>query len=222
MIARGGLLLAATLSLAAPAEAPPVRSVVAAGPDSAQVVRLLGALRASDPVVCALATELVGTGVHWSTGWDGLASLHDEPADAPSVRRILKAPVTDPAALRVLGPELGSSSACVRRTAAALLAESGRPAALALLRTAVASGDGRVREAGTYGLGVAGDTADASRLRALLRDRDPNVVRLAAWGLGAMEDRASTELLVPLLGHPQPPVRRAAAWALGRVAEGRS
>ncbi len=224
MIARGLLLLAASLTLAAPAPGGKVEPAAesGAGPDSAQVARLLGALRGSDPLVCALATELVGTGVRWSTGWEGMASLHDEPADARSVRRVLGEGITDAAALRLLGPELGSESACVRRTAAALLGESGKPAALGLLRSAAGSRDARLREAGTFGIGVAGDSADAPRLRALLADQDPNVVRLATWGLGAMGDESATSLLIPLLRHGQPAVRRTAAWALGRLAEDHS
>lgn len=224
MIGRGILLLAVGLSLAAPAPGGRMdrEPVSGGGPDSAQVARLLGALRASDPLICALATELVGTGIHWSTGWEGMAALHDEPADARSVRRALGEGVADAAALRLLGPELGSEHACLRRTAAALLGESDQPAAMDLLRAAAGSRDARRREAGTFGLGVAGDSSDAPRLRALLGDRDPNVVRLAAWGLGAMGDGSATGLLVPLLRHPQPAVRRTVAWALGRLAEAHS
>lgn len=221
MIGRGLLLAAAVLSLAAPVPGGRVNPapVSGGGPDSAQLAQLLGALRASDPLVCALATELVGTGMHWSTGWEGMAALHDEPAGARSIRRVLREGVADGAALRLLGPELGSDNACLRRTAAALLGESELPAAVGLLRAAAGSRDVRLREAGTFGLGVAGDSSDAPRLRALLGDRDPNVARLAAWGLGAMGDESATSLLVPLLRHPQPAVRRTAAWALGRLAE---
>lgn len=224
MIGRGLLLVAAALSLVVPAPGSRVQPepVSAGGPDSAQVAQLLAALRASDPLVCALATELVGTGIHWSTGWEGMASLHDEPANARSVRRVLREAIADAAAIRLLGPELGSDNACLRRTAAALLGESTAPAAMGLLRDAAGSREVRLREAGTFGLGVAGDSSDARRLRALLGDRDPNIVRLAAWGLGAMGDESATSLLVPLLRHPQPAVRRTAAWALGRLAEAHS
>jgi len=225
MIAPKSLVVAASLLLAAPGPArleTPAPPDSAAGADSAQVARLLVAQRASDPLVCALATEVLGTGIHWSSGWEGIAALHDEPAETHSTRDVLRESITDPAALGLLGPELQSANACVRRTAAALLGGSGRPQALGLLRAAAGSGEGRMREAGTYGLGVAGDTADAPRLRNLLGDRDPNVVRLAAWALGVMEDEAATPALVPLLRHQEAGVRRAAAWALGQVTEGHS
>lgn len=224
MITRGHLLVAASVLCAGPAPGPEVAPLAGPGPttgaDSAQVARLLVALRASDPLVCALATDVLGTGIHWSSGWEGIASLHDEPLESRSTRRVLRESITDAAALRLLGPELGSPNVCVRRTAAALLGESGKPQALDFLRAAIASGESRVREAGTYGLGVAGDTADVPRLRTLLGDRDADVVRLAAWALGAIGDEASTTALVPLLRHQQAGVRRAAAWALGMVADG--
>lgn len=227
MIIRGQILIvAASLLLAAPAGPGGVPTQAAGAPesgaDSAQVARLLVALRASDPLVCALATEVLGTGIHWSSGWEGIATLHDEPAETHSTRHVLRESITDDAALRLLAPELGSTNVCVRRTAAALLGESGKPQALGFLRAAARNSESRVREAGTYGLGVAGDTADVPRLRALLGDRDADVVRLAAWALGAIGDDASTPALIPLLRHQQAGVRRAAAWALGMVAEGHS
>lgn len=226
MISRGHLLVAASLLFAAPAPDLGVSPEVAPGPeggaDSAQVARLLIALKASDPLVCALATEVLGTGIHWNSGWEGIAALRDEPVETHSTRHVLRESITDAAALRLLGPELGSPNACVRRTAAALLGESGKAQALGLLRAALGSSEARVREAGTYGLGVAGDTADVPRLRTLLGDRDADVVRLAAWALGAIGDDASTTALIPLLRHQQAGVRRAAAWALGMVAEGRA
>lgn len=228
MITRGHRFVAASLLFVATAPglgvAPPAAPAPgpASGADSAQVARLLVALRASDPLVCALATEVLGTGIHWRSGWEGIASLHDEAEETHSTRHALRESITDPAALRLIGPELGSPNVCVRRTAAALLGESGKPQALGVLRAAIASSESRVREAGTYGLGIAADTADAPRLRALLGDRDADVVRLAAWALGAIGDEASTTALVPLLRHQQAGVRRAAAWALGMMAEGRS
>jgi HEAT repeat protein len=187
------------------------------GPDSAEVARVLAALRASDPLVCAMATDILGTGVHWRSGDEEIARLSDTPASAPAVRERLREPVTDPAALRLLSPELASPSACVRRTAAALLGGSEVPSARQSLRAALASSDPRVREAATFGLGVASDLADATRLRTLLKDSDAGVVRLAAWAVASLGDTGAERDLAALLHHRDPGVRRAAAWALGRL-----
>lgn len=219
---RAPIVLLASLLLLSPGAAAPAKRVAGApegagAPDSAEVARFLAGLRASDPLVCALATSILGTGVHWRSGDEEIAALRDAPAGATATRDRLRVPITAPGALRLLAPELQSPSACVRRTAAALLGESGRPEALAALRAGAASRDGRVREAATFGLGVAGDSTDLPRLRALLEDGDPDVVRLAAWAIGTLEDAKAEPELVALLRHRHPGVRRSAAWALGQL-----
>jgi HEAT repeat protein len=186
------------------------------GPDSGTVAHLLAALGAADPQVCGLATDLLGSGIHWRSGDEGLTDLSDEPTGGPS-RRDLREPVTDPGALAALGPALRADRPCVRRAAAQLLGGSGRPAALALLRTALSQGDNRTRQAAILGLGLAADSSDASRLRPLLGDPDPAVARLASWALGRLQDSGATARLVLLLRHRDAGVRRAAAWALGQT-----
>lgn len=195
-----------------------VRDVPApAGPDSASVAHLLVGLRGSDPLVCAMATDLLGSGMHWSNGGEDIATLRDAVVAQPAVRERFRSPISDERAVRLLVPELGGPNACLRRTAAALLGESSVPAARTALREALRSGEPRTREAATYGLGVAADSADASRVRSLLGDADAGVARLAAWAVGSMEDHASAQALVGLLKHRDAGVRRAAAWALGRL-----
>lgn len=221
------LALAAAL-VVVPLTAPPERvgSGVGRGPDgataergmdSAGVARLFAALRASDPMVCAMATGFVGRGFSWSDDAESIAALRDEGKEGRLTRERLQARVGDPAALRQVVPELRSPNACLRRTAAALLGASQQPELLAVLRRALGDDDGRVREAAALGLGMAGDSADAPRLRAALGDRDPDVVRLAIWALGSLEDHAAAPDLVALLRSSNPGIRRAAAWALGRV-----
>lgn len=220
---RTPVFLLASLLLLAPGAAAPAKRVAgpdpggSSAPDSAEVARFLAGLRASDPVVCALATDILGTGIHWRSGDENIAAFRDAPAGATDTRDRLRVPITAPGALRLLAPELQSPSACVRRAAAALLGESGRPEALAALRAGAANRDGRVREAATFGLGVAGDSTDMPRLRGLLKDDDPDVVRLAAWALGTLEDGEAERELVALLRHRHPGVRRSAAWALGQL-----
>ncbi|MEO8138071.1 MAG: HEAT repeat domain-containing protein [Gemmatimonadota bacterium] len=187
------------------------------GMDSTAVARLFTALRASDPMVCAMATGFVGRGFSWSDGAEGIAALRDEGAEGRLTRERLQSRVGEAAALRQLGPELRSPNACLRRTAAAMLGASQQPELLGMLRRALSDDDGRVREAAALGLGVAEDTTDAPRLRAALGDRDPDVVRLAIWALGSLEDHAAAADIVALLRSPNPGIRRAAAWALGRV-----
>lgn len=187
------------------------------GLDSASVARLFSALRASDPLVCEMATSFVGRGFSWSDGAEGIAALRDEGAEGRVTRLGLQARTSGVTALRQLVPELRSANPCLRRTAAAMLGGSGNAELLAALRDALGDGDGRVREAAALGLGVAEDSSDAPRLRAALDDRDPEVVRLAAWALGNLEDHASGPRLIALLKSANPGVRRAAAWALGRV-----
>lgn len=195
----------------------PGDSTVTRGMDSAGVARLFIALRASDPVVCAMATGFVGRGFSWSDGAEGIAALRDEGAEGRLTRERLQSRVGEAAALRQLAPELRSPNACLRRTAAAMLGASRQPELLGVLRRALSDDDGRVREAAALGLGVAEDSADAPRLRAALGDRDPDVVRLAIWALGSLEDHAAAADIVALLRSPNPGIRRAAAWALGRV-----
>lgn len=187
------------------------------GLDSAGVARLFTALRASDPLVCEMATSFVGRGFSWSDGAEGIAALRDE-GDGGRVTRLgLQSRASGVGALRQLVPELRSPNPCLRRTAAAMLGGSGRQELLTELRRALGDGDGRVREAAALGLGVAEDSSDAPRLRAALDDRDPDVVRLAAWALGNLEDHAAGPRLIALLKSSNAGVRRAAAWALGRV-----
>ena len=213
------LLLAGLVLLAGAGPVPeaPPRGAPATGPDSAAVAQLLAGLRGSDPLVCAMATDLLGSGMHWSNGGEDIATLRDAVVAQAAVRERYRSPVNDERAVRLLVPELASASACLRRTAAALLGESSSSAARAALRDALRSGDPRLREAATYGLGVAADSADAPRVRGLLADSDAGVVRLAAWAVGSMEDHGSAPALVGLLKHRDAGVRRAAAWALGRL-----
>lgn len=205
------------LAGAGPATAARGELPATAGPDSAAVAHLLSGLRGSDPMVCAMATDLLGSGMHWSNGGEDIATLRDAVVAQPAVRERFRSPISDERAVRLLVPELGSPSACLRRTAAALLGESSAPVARAALREALRSTEPRTREAATYGLGVAADSADAPRVRSLLGDADAGVVRLAAWAVGSMEDHGSAEALVGLLKHRDAGVRRAAAWALGRL-----
>ncbi len=212
------LVAGLTLLLGAAPVPATVRDVPApAGPDSASVAHLLVGLRGSDPLVCAMATDLLGSGMHWSNGGEDIATLRDAVVAQPAVRERFRSPISDERAVRLLVPELGGPNACLRRTAAALLGESSVPAARTALREALRSGEPRTREAATYGLGVAADSADASRVRSLLGDADAGVARLAAWAVGSMEDHASAQALVGLLKHRDAGVRRAAVWALGRL-----
>jgi HEAT repeats/Armadillo/beta-catenin-like repeat len=187
------------------------------GLDSAGVARLFAALRASDPMVCEMATSFIGRGFSWSDGAEGIAVLRDEGAEGRLTRLGLQSRTSAAPALRQLVPELRNSNPCLRRTAAAMLGGSGNEELLAMLRKALDDADGRVREAAALGLGVAEDSSDAPRLRAALDDRDPDVVRLAAWALGSLEDHAASPRLIALLRSSNPGIRRAAAWALGRV-----
>lgn len=216
------------LLVLAPPNAPPriAPSRVADGPgdgggeeglDSAGVARLFTALRASDPMVCEMATSFVGRGFSWSDGAEGIAALRDEAPEGRLTRLGLQSRASGSAAFRQLVPELRSANPCLRRTAAAMLGASGKEELLAALRNALGDSDGRVREAAALGLGVAEDSSDAPRLRAALDDRDPDVVRLAAWALGSLEDHAAGPRLIALLRSSNPGIRRAAAWALGRV-----
>ena len=194
----------------------PEAGVPVAGLDSAAVVQFLAGLGASDPAVCALAIDFLGAGVYWDRDDVTIASLRGQPTVAQDLRKQLSLGVSSPGAVRLLGGELGSPSACVRRTAAALLGESDMPAARAALRNALGAEDATVREAAALGLGVAADSSEVARLRAALGDRDPGVVRLAAWALGRTGPAPATKELVALLKNPDPGVRRAAAWALGQ------
>lgn len=214
------LVIAAGAASPVPAGGPPSPEAGApahrSGPDSTTIAGLLASLAASDPLVCGLAIELLGSGIHWRSGDEGLTDLGDDPEGVPARRR-LRESVTDPGALAELGLALRSESSCVRRAAAQLLGDSGRPAALLLLRGALVQGDNRTRQAAILGLGLAADSSDAARLRPLLGDGDPAIVRLATWALGSLEDPQATSRLVPLLKHRDAGVRRAAAWALGQT-----
>ncbi len=201
----------------APAGAGPGNGVVEGGLDSAGIARLFTALRASDPMVCEMATSFVGRGFSWSDGAEGIAALRDEEPEGRLTRLGLQSRASGTPALRQLVPELRGPNPCLRRTAAAMLGASGENELLTALRHALDDADGRVREAAALGLGVAQDSSDAPRLRAALDDRDPDVVRLAAWALGSLEDHAASPRLIALLRSSNPGVRRAAAWALGRV-----
>src|SRR3954468_17834961 len=125
------------------------------GPDSAGVSRMLGALAATDPVVCRLAVQSVGNS--WQRDEDD--GMLGEPTGDLHLQEALSRRVTDAGALARLSAALSDQKPCLRRAAARMLGNSEQNEALRLLRAALRSPDPRTREAGALGLAEAEDPA---------------------------------------------------------------
>src|SRR3954470_5523138 len=105
------------------------------GPDSAGVSRLLGALAATDPVVCRLAVQSIGN--NWQRDEDD--GMLGEPAGDLHLQEALSRRGTDPGALAVLSVALSDQKPCLRRASARMLGNSEQNEAVTLLRTALRS-----------------------------------------------------------------------------------
>src|ERR1044071_9435892 len=90
------------------------------GPDSARVEAFLGALRATDPMLCEMLADQIGN--FWNHSGDfGVGLLSDGDRRWEQSRDSLYRPPTDPAALRRIARGLDDANPCVRRAAAKLL-----------------------------------------------------------------------------------------------------
>lgn len=189
------------------------------GPDSARVEAFLGALSATEPMICEMVTDQLGN--FWSSwGDEGVGQLADASRNWEPVRDSLASAVTDPGARRRLVRALGDDDVCVRRAAAKMLSRS-VPEASNALREALRAGSSRVREAAAYAIGRADDREFLTDLERASGDSDPNVAAMATWGLGELELPETLGRLVDLTGSREPRVRRAAAWGLGQIEDGR-
>lgn len=186
-----------------------------AGPDSARVEAFLGALHATDPMICEMVTDQLGN--FWSSsGDDGVGLIDGVSRSWEESRDSLASPVTDAAAQRRVIKALGDDDTCVRRAAAKMAGRS-TPALSAALKTALRSGSPRVREAAALAMGHGDEKEFKDNLDRATRDDSPAVVAMATWALGELELPAETEgRLIELAGSRDVRVRRTAAWGLGQ------
>ncbi len=189
------------------------------GPDSARVEAFLGALHATDPMICEMITDQLGN--FWnSSGDEGVGLLEGSNRSWEESRDSLASDVTDPAAQRRIMKALDDNDACVRRTAAKMAGRS-TPALSSALRTALRSGSPRAREAAALALGHADDKTFKDDLERATRDESPAVVAMATWALGGLELKETAPRLIELTGSREVRVRRAAASALGQIEDPR-
>jgi len=185
------------------------------GPDSARVEAFLGALHATDPMICEMITDQLGN--FWSSSGDeGVGLLEGSNRSWEESRDSLASGVTDPAAQRRVLKAMDDTDACVRRAAAKMAGRS-TPALSAELRSALRSGSPRVREAAALALGHAEAKDFRDDLDRATRDASPAVVAMATWALGELELKETAPRLIELTGSREVRVRRAAANALGQI-----
>ncbi len=186
-----------------------------AGPDSARVEALLGALHAADPMVCEMVVDQVGN--FWnSSGAFRLGLLGDGSRSWESARDSLYGRVTNPAAIRRLARGLDDPNPCTRRVSAKLLGR-GLPGTLPIIRESLRSTSERIREAAALAAGQDDTVALGDDLIRATRDPSVTVVAMATWALGERERPEYIGRLGELAHHDDPRVRRAAANSLGRI-----
>ena len=224
------LLIAGVLGAAAwtassartPLREPPVTATdddsSRAGPDSARVATFLGALAATDRVVCEMVADQVGN--FWSDeGPTGIGRFADATPGVTLGKDSLAGRVRDPRAIVLLTSTLAADDACVRRLAAKMLGRS----AVKTERIVQLLGEGapRVREAAAYALG-AGERKEARQ--ALERavesgGADQATPAMAAWALGEIRDAASIPVLVRSATSADARVRAASVRGLGELGD---
>jgi len=185
------------------------------GPDSARVEAYLGALKATDRMLCEMVVDQVGN--FWNSSGDfRVGLLADGSRTWEPARDSLYGRVTDPAAVRRLTRGLDDPNPCLRRAAAKLIGR-GVPGTLGVIRDALRSSSERVREAAALAAGQQEPVALGEDLVRATRDQSIAVVAMATWALGELERPEYAGRLSELAQHTDPRVRRAAARSLGQI-----
>jgi hypothetical protein len=190
---------------------------VAVQSDTVPPATLIAKMRGIDPVVCKLASQVLGN--QWGRGsMAGFPESATLSADDRATLEWASSSVVESSAIPLLRRSLSDADACVRGTAARLLGRVRDVNLAGDLRGELSSASATTREAAVIALGYHDQPAGVDAALRALRDAETTVRVAAIWALGMMEDeRAITPLLALLQGDTDPAVRRAAAWALGRI-----
>lgn len=187
------------------------------GPDSARVAILLDALGRTDPVVCEMIGDQIGS--FWSSGdRGGVGRFAGASTALQAAKDSMGGTITDARAIRRLVLELGASNACTRRVASKLLGQS--TVSIGELTRLLGDQSALVREAAAMAAGHGDHRLDmVAPLVKALDDREPAVGAMAAWALGELDDRAAAPALVRALRGGDTRVRLASLWSLGQLEE---
>ena len=185
-----------------------------AGPDSARVATLIGALGQADPLVCDMLADQIGN--FWTdAGRYGIGRLSDSPVGVLAAKDSLHGRVRQPGAIALLSATLRSPNPCSRRVAAKLLGRSA--ATTAQLSGLLADPSVMVREATAYAIG--GEERHEARgpLERLARSNKGPDAAMAVWALGEFGDAVSLPIFVAALAEGDARVKLAAAAAIGEL-----
>jgi HEAT repeat protein len=182
------------------------------GPDSARVAKVLDALAATDPLLCAMLTEQIGN--YWSSnGRDGFGTFADAPPSLQAARDSMHHAVRDPKAITLLVARLQGDAACPRRAAAKMLGNS--VVSTSRLVELLNTGAPRVQEAAAFSLGHDERAGARSALEAKMTSTSEPIASMAAWALSQMHDSVPASTFMRALDSRFTRVRVAGALGLG-------